>query len=132
AILEDLKIDSGSTTVWNPPGRIGIAQPSQDTMPLIDSYHVQRVVESEASKQDNRKKLAAVDALERHLFIVVHPRNYPAWVALIDSNVPSDRPSLPTEITDVWVAATDRSKDVYVVWKCTAGQDWRDLGRITI
>lgn len=133
-ILEDLKIESGSTTVWNPPGRIGIAEPTQDIMSPVDDYSaVLRAVESEVQKK-RKKKFASLDAPERHLFVYVHPRNYPVWVALIDSSIPADQPSLldGSGITHLWITAPDRSKNVYVVWRCTAGQGWRDLGRITI
>jgi hypothetical protein len=133
-ILEDLKVESGSTAVWKPPGRIGIAQPSQNSMSRVDSYSaVQRAVESAVLKK-RKKNFAALDAPERHLFVYVHPRNYPVWVALIGSSIPVDQPSLAdgSGITNVWVAAPDRSQNVYVVWRCMAGQGWRDLGRITI
>jgi hypothetical protein len=101
-------------------------------MTRVDSCHVLRAIENEASKLDNKSKLAAVAAPERHLFVYLHWRNYPAWVALLGSNIPSDPPALPAEITDVWAAAPDRSKNVFAVWRFTAGQGWRDLGRITV
>jgi hypothetical protein len=133
-ILEDLRIESGSTAVWDPPGRIGIAQPSQCIMSPVDSFSaVQRAVESAVLKK-REKRFAAIDAPERHLFVYVHPRNYPVWVALLGSTIPADQLSSPDwrGITDVWVTAPDRSRNEYVVWRCSAGQGWRNLGRITI
>lgn len=134
SILEDLKIGSGSTAVWNPPGRIGIDRPSQHVMSRVDSCSaVLGAVEFAMSKK-REKKFAALAALERHLFVYVHPRNYPAWVALIDSDVSAGQPSVKEwgGITDVWVAGPDRSQGVYVVWRCTVGHGWRNLGRVTI
>ena len=130
-IFDDLRIYSGYTTVWSPPGRIYIDQPIHVAMTRVDPLHVRRAIEDQAFKLDNKKKLAAVDAPERHLFVYLHWRNYPAWVALLGSNIPGDPPVLPDEITDVWAAAPDRSRNVFVVWRFTAGQGWRDLGRIT-
>src|ERR1019366_2633796 len=130
-IFDDLRIYYGYATVWNPPGRIYIDQPIHVAMTRVDSCHVLRAIENEASKLDNKSKLAAVAAPERHLFVYLHWRNYPAWVALLGSNIPGDPPVLPDEITDVWAAAPDRSRNVFVVWRFTAGQGWRDLGRIT-
>jgi len=131
-IFDDLKVYYGYATAWNPPGRIYIDQPIHPVMSRIDVRHVLRAVENEASKLDNRRKLAAVDAPERHLFLYLHWRNYPAWVTLLGSHIPSDPPALPTEITDIWAAAPDRTKDVFAVWRFTAGQGWRDCGKITI
>jgi hypothetical protein len=131
-IFDDLRIYSGYTTVWSPPGRIYIDQPIHVAMTRVDPLHVRRAIEDQAFKLDNKKKLAAVDAPERHLFVYLHWRNYPAWVALLGSNIPGDPPVLPDEITDVWAAAPDRSRNVFVVWRFTAGQGWRDLGRITV
>lgn len=133
-ILKDLRIECGFVTVWDPPGRIGIAPPSQNSPSLVDSFStVQRAVESAVLKK-REKKFAALDAPERHLFIYVHPRNYPVWVALLGSGIPTDQLSSPDwgGITDVWLTAPDRSQNVYVVWRWTAGQGCRNLGRITI
>lgn len=131
-IFDELRVDCGFTTVWDPPGRIGIAGPAQDEMVSVDSLRVLKAVELEAAKPDNRGKLAAFDTRERHLFVHIHPRNYPAWVSLLDADVPGEPPSLPDEITDIWVAAQDRSTELYVLWRYVAGQTWRDLGRVAV
>lgn len=133
-IYDDLKIEAGTIAVWDPPGRIGIAQPSHSVLSSIDSFStVERAVELAVLKK-RVKKFAALDVPERHLLVYVDPRNYPVWVALLGSSVPADQPS-PSDwggITDVWVTALDRSQDAYVVWRCTSGQAWRNLGRVTI
>jgi len=133
-IFEDLKIEAGTIAVWKPPGRIGIAQPSQNVLSPTDSFSaVQRAVEREVLKK-RRKKFVSLDAPERHLFVYVDPRNYPAWVALLGSNIPAGQLALSDwgGITDVWVTGQDRSQDAYIVWRCTSGQAWQNLGRVTI
>jgi len=129
-IFNNLWIYSGYTTVWKPPGRIGIDAPIHVDMTRVDSRHVLRVIGNLALRK--REQLAAVNAPERHLFIYLHPRNYPAWVSQLGSGIPSEPLTLPTEITDVWVAAPDRSEGLYVVRRFSAGQGWRDLGRIAV
>jgi hypothetical protein len=70
---------------------------------------LQQAIEVEAKKNDNRRKLVASGCDERHLFVYVDRRNYLAWVALVDGNVPEKGPSLPNEITHVWAVAHTRS-----------------------
>src|SRR5207302_576646 len=97
-------IEAGSILVWNPPGRIGIARPGQGT--YVSSDHVQKVVEQEAWKEDNRRKLGARNSVESHLFILVDHARFDAWMGLTEDVPPSQPPSLPPEITDIWVATS--------------------------
>ena len=101
-------------------------------MTRIESLHVLRAIENEASKLDNKRKFAAVDARERHFFVYILRRNYSAWVSLLGADIPTDPPALPNEITDVWAAAPDRSVGAFVLWRFNAAKGWRNLGRITI
>lgn len=88
---------------------------------------VVRAVEVEAWKDDNRKKLAKAEADEAHLFLLIHPNNFLAWVALLDGDLPSDRPELPDEINAVWAAAADRD-GAFHVWTFRTASGWEDLG----
>jgi hypothetical protein len=89
---------------------------------------LQQAIEVEAKKNDNRRKLVASGCDERHLFVYVDRRNYLAWVALVDGNVPEKGPSLPNEITHVWAVAHTRSPNEVVVWLATRGGKWHYLG----
>lgn len=123
----DLGIESGSVLKWNPPGRIGIAQPGQGT--YVSSEHVQRVVNEEARKDDNRRKLGAVRACQRHLFVFIDPNRLDAWQGLVDGAPPVEPPSLPPEITDVW-AATAIAR-IFVVWRGDR-TGWRAVDTVPI
>jgi hypothetical protein len=121
-ILRELKIEAGCVFTWKGTRRICIALPGQGGM--VTSDHVQRAVESEASKADNRRKLGAGTQSERHLFIYVDPLHYLPWVALVNEEPPAKPPPLPAEISHIWVATITRSQNEYIVWRAARDKRW--------
>lgn len=66
-IFQKLKIERGKVTSWNPTGRIAIWPPVDGG--LVDPILVNKIVEKEANKKDNKRKLSAVAGSEKHLFV---------------------------------------------------------------
>ena len=128
-IYEDLSIEGGGVLRWNPPGRIGISTPSGGG--VVGAEHFVRAIEHEAIKDDNRRKLRAATARQRHLFVYVDPHAFLPWIVLIDQDPPATPPSLPEEVDVVW-AATEAigTRDRYVVWQGRSAAPWRSLGVI--
>jgi len=111
-IIEDLRILEGCTIMGPAPARIWIGgpEPSGTGMgSIVNPEDLQRCIEHVANKKDNRKKLAASQCKERHLFVCVESLDTLAWQALINCT-PTEPPVLPEEITHVW-AATDEGQD---------------------
>lgn len=129
-ILRDLKIEAGCVFTWQDARRIGIALPGQGGQ--VTSDDLQRAVETEASKADNRRKLGGTTHSESHLFVYVHPLNYLPWVALVDEEPPAEPPRLPAEISHIWVVTTTRAPNEYIVWRAAQGGRWDTPARIVI
>jgi hypothetical protein len=100
-----------------PSGEGGFALPKR----------VEQAIEAEMSKEDNRRKLAASGASERHLFVYVDSRNYMPWCALVNAQPPEQPPSLPEEITNVWAATETGLLDEFVLWCSAKNQRWRRM-----
>lgn len=129
-IYNDLKIEAASIVNRTPPGRILISDPSHEGG-IIEAGHVQRAVETEANKPDNRHKLAAAAACsERHLFVYISARHFLPWVALVDNCTPELPPSLPHAITHAW-AATEMPGNGITVRIAQPDTGWRNLGIIS-
>jgi hypothetical protein len=129
-LYRELGIEGGTVVRWKPPGRIGINTPSAEGG-LVTPKSVLDAVAVECLKPDNRRKLGAAGAAERHLFVMVSPTHFLPWVAMVDEVLPADPPLLPPEITHVWAAAPARKAGEYVVWLGTAA-GWRDVGPVAI
>jgi len=123
-ILEVLGIGEGSTLQLPPPARIWVVGPSENGS-MVKASDLQSAVEVEANKPDNKRKLAASQYIERHLFVYVEPLNSGAWQALICRCIPESPPVLPVEVTHVWAAAT--AEDRIVVWAANPPNGWQDL-----
>ena len=86
-------------------------------------YWVQQVVRDEADKDDNKRKLAASGAAERHLFVWVDVDYYLPWQDLDKELLPLSVPALPNEVTTVWVAASAAGGRC-VVWRVRPPDPW--------
>jgi hypothetical protein len=129
-ILYDLRIEGGSVIKWKTPNCIRIGLPTVGG--LVSGERVQQAVEAEANKEDNRRKLGSCGCDKRHLFVYIDHRNFLAWVALVDEQPPQLAPSLPIEITNIWVATHTRSANEIVVWKAERGEKWQNLGVLAV
>jgi hypothetical protein len=122
SIFRDLKIEAGRVFAWKDARRIGIALPAQAGRVTSDS--VQRAVETEAHKPDNRRKLGGTTHSEAHLFVYIDPLHYLPWIALVDEAPPKESLSLPAEITHIWAVAITRSPNEYIVWRASRRGNW--------
>lgn len=83
--------------------------------------------EKEAWKEDNRKKLGAAKAPERHLVVYIEPLNGLPWVALTDFQPTPVLPKLPPEITDIWLLGHGKETNEFVVWYAGRERHWSSL-----
>jgi hypothetical protein len=107
------------------PASVFISPPS-DPREWTDAHpgaFVVEAVEAEAEKADNVRKLGESGRSERHLFVYVDPRSYPAWQDLDRGTVPPVPPRLPDVITTAWVA-TVGSDERDVAWSVTPPGTW--------
>jgi hypothetical protein len=84
---------------------------------------------TEAWKDDNRKKLGAATTKERHLVILMHVMNGLAWTALADSDPAVTLPELPPEIDHIWLLADvgGKAANKFVVWRASKTMHWHKL-----
>jgi hypothetical protein len=127
AIVRELGVEQGTVMKWKSPG-IGIALPGDGG--LVEPELVNTAVEREASKRDNRRKLGAAPAGEKHLFVYITTTNHVVWVAVRDGPPPEIGPVLPPEVTHAWVAAWAGDGAWHVVWRARSGQSWTRLGLV--
>jgi hypothetical protein len=113
----------------SPPARIWIGGPTSSVMgSIVNPDDLQRAIEYEANKPDSRRKLAASQCMERHLFVCVDSLKTEAWQALIHC-APVQPPMLPAEVTHMW-AATDEGQGGILVLVAEASKGWQNLGTI--
>jgi hypothetical protein len=130
-ILQDLQIVEGLTLTLPPPARIWLGGPCDSmTGSLVKADDLQRALEAEAIKSDNRRKLGASGCQERHLFVYIDPLNTHPWQALITGCIPERAPVLPAEITYAWVAAELDVNGIFV-WTTAPRQGWQNRGLLT-
>jgi hypothetical protein len=89
---------------------------------------VNRAVEHEAQKEDNRRKLREADADEAHLFVWIDSTKEQASVAMSD-DCPPQAPALPAEVTTAWVALPSGrpERSARSLWRVTPPGDWEVL-----
>ena len=131
AIFQKLKIGYGKVTSWRPPGRIGIMFPIDGG--LVDPMLVNKAVETEATKEDNKRKLNIVAGSEKHLFVYFDSTSeHVVWAAARDEAPPLVGPQLPPEMTHVWMAAWAGERGWHTVWRAQRGFRWIHEGRVNI
>lgn len=81
--------------------------------------------EAEAWKPDIRKKLGKAGTIERHLVVYIGSRKGSALTAF---HPPSTIPSLPEEITDLWLFTNGFQANQFFVWRARSGEGLRGLG----
>lgn len=118
--LHKLLIKSGGVLTGYKPSQIFM---NSTGVGVGDINAVNRAIEHEAMKQDNRTKLGRAKANERHLFVWVDPLASHAAVAIgsMDVMLPASGCSLPPEIDAVWLATpgTDDVTDAESrLWRC--------------
>jgi hypothetical protein len=130
-ILQVLQIAHGQTIQTSPPARIWVSPSGECRGSVVKASDLQRAVEAEANKLDNRRKLAASPAsqhAERHLFVYGEPLNEGPWQALVTHCLPQRPPVLPADVTHVWAVA--ETPHGIIVWVAEPPNGWRDLGAI--
>lgn len=123
--LRNLGVQGATSFTQGPAGLITTGSHS------LFSTHPDLVVEAvevEASKDDNRRKLAASGSTDRHLFVWVE-RN-PEAGALAFPLLPETLPRLPVEVTTVWVATGGYADEGLVIqrcWRVSPPDEWKDV-----
>jgi hypothetical protein len=123
-ICRDLGITSGSVVSTGASPKICIASPIGGG--AVGPTNAIEAGETEAWKPDNRKKLGAARTAEHHLVVYIDVMNGQPWVALSGFEPPSTLPSLPNEITSIWLVG-HREENEFVVWRATAKEPWSSL-----
>jgi hypothetical protein len=131
AIYHDLGVEAAWITQSQQPQCICIGLPNKIAM-LGDGAPAAEAALAEARKEDNRRKLAQVTALRRHLFVYIDHSCFAAWLAMNRFEPPHSMALLPPEITDIWVGAQRRYPEIFVVWKARAGNPWENKGSIRV
>ncbi|HCF99613.1 MAG TPA: hypothetical protein DEV93_03615 [Chloroflexi bacterium] len=106
-------------------GRVVLSRPSDDRE-WIGAFenpgqYALAAVEELAGKADNQRKLAVRGGADSHLFIWIDERNFLPWADL-RSKLPSKAPTLPAEITNVWLATT--VYDRIICWRYADARGW--------
>jgi hypothetical protein len=122
AIWRELRVIGGSVFPWKQPG-IGIAFPV--TGGAVGLNLVMLAMDEVAHAGDNRLKLAASGATDRHLAIYVDRSATKQLIELRDFEPPQNPPDLPDEITDVWIFSEDYGTERYVVWCAHHDRVWQ-------
>lgn len=86
--------------------------------PGVVTGHLQAFLRSDA-QQDNLRKLARTNARERHLFVWLRGVFGPQH-SLCEGELPTGAADLPSEVTQVWVAATC-DEGVVMCWRGSKG-----------
>lgn len=129
AIFTDLAIEGGSVTKWKSPA-IGIATPGGGG--LVNPLLINKAVEREAFKDDNRRKLGSAKKSEKHLFVYLMPTEHVVWVAVRDGELPPSGPTLPPEITHVWLATWIGHGCWHTVWLAQEGLAWAQIASVNL
>ena len=129
AILQDLAIEGGQVMKWKSPS-ISISTPSGGGR--VYSTLINEAVETEAFKDDNRRKLRSAEGSEKHLFVYVTVMRHVVWVAVREGIMPTSGPKLPPEITHVWVATWTGDGAWHTVWRAQKNSAWTHLGHVDI
>jgi hypothetical protein len=101
--------------------QVHVVGPASTSMVASENAH-RAIVEAIAGERivGKRSKLMRSGAAERHLFVWVMGSRWDAYVGIAsDDSMPAEIPSIPDEITTLWVAA--ESAEGFVVWRSSGG-----------
>lgn len=131
-IVHDLKIEMGMVMVRKLKTKncIFISLPVNGG--VVTNEHIQEAVKAEINKKDNLQKLNKSKAQERHLFIYISEQNYLPWKELVDMTDPPKSPTIPKEITTIWVVTNARTLNKFTVWKINRINGWENIGILEI
>lgn len=123
-VCRALLLENGRTISTTGPARIWIFLPGEGG--AVGPSLATAAAEKEAHKSDNRRKLGAANAEQRHLVVYVDVTNGLPWVALTDFEPPSTLPKLPQEITHIWLIGHcgETNKNEFVVWRASTKEPW--------
>ena len=121
-LRDDLRVEFGSVISNDGTPRIFINSTGVGGMPRAEA--VSKVIEVEASKADNLRKLSNQSAAERHLAVQIDWHAFEAYSGLIDHRPGPPPPNVDGCVTHVWAIARRRADEVYVVWTSQNGSPW--------
>ncbi|MDB4873807.1 MAG: hypothetical protein JWM41_253 [Gemmatimonadetes bacterium] len=129
-IWKELRIEAGQRIRWKTPGQICIAPPGAGGW--VHGSLINDAVERELQKVDNRRKLAARQSAEAHLFVVIESSS-DAWGAMFRMMLPDVPPQFPTEIAHAWaVARLPENYALCRVCRVSRAESWEDLGLVAV
>lgn len=128
AIMADLGVVAGAVFPTAGPGRAYLQIAGEPGM--ADVEQVLAPISVVSQKSDNRRKLAATEAAERHLFVFIDDSESDALASLLICHPPTDPPNLPSEITHLWVATYFGKRDQFVYWR-TDESGWLEPGTVS-
>jgi transposase-like protein len=91
-----------------------------------------KAVETEAFKKDNRRKLSVAAGSEKHLFVYIERTKHVLWVAVREETPPTAGPTLPPEMTHIWVTTWAGDSAWHTVWRAQRGSLWTHMGQVNI
>ena len=126
AMWHDLRVTDG--LALDPPheGVIRFGFPSDHA--LLGEDQILEAVTQEANKDDNRNKLQWRTAKEAHLFVYIDFYGYPADAAMRAGLLPQRYPTVPDQVTDIWVTRAVGNGTCHMLWHATRESGWVDLG----
>jgi hypothetical protein len=72
----------------------------------------------------NTTKLGKAKAAERHLAVYIDARAGGAWISLFDFEPPDVKPTLPPEITNLWLIGHAPDPNRFIVWGGSTSQEF--------
>jgi hypothetical protein len=102
-----------------PPGGGGAVGPSAIN-PFVTAF-LSRIAE-----RDGLAKLMRPGTDRRHVFIWLESTLLVEWMSFCENQLPPDKPNLPEQVTDVWLAGYCRGNEIQA-WYLPANEGWRSV-----
>jgi len=123
AICNDLEVEHGFVVLTSTPPAIYVLPAGAGA--VIDPANAIEAGWRESWKDDNRKKLRASHAAERHLVVYIDLLHDSAWTAMNWAEPPPQIPDLPPEITHIWLLAEGETPGEVVIWRAETVRSWQ-------
>lgn len=123
AICSDLEVTGGCVIPTSHPARLYLVPAGSGE--FVSATGAIEASRREVFKKDNRLKLGASNAPERHLAVYIDVSDSSAWTALNWTDPPTVCPRLPPEITHIWMFAETALPKDFIVWHGTSDKIWQ-------